>query len=125
MITILLISDEETGLADLESGLKSCDETEALRANSPQKALDLITGKAIDLAVVDENVLGMSGIELTKKLVSVNPMANYTVVSRLSPKDFHERSEGLGVLMQLPVKPDANDGKTLLGCLRGVLNLTQ
>jgi len=125
MITILLISNEVDALAGLESGLRQYSEIEILRADSSQDAIDTIAEKEIDLVVVDENLTGVPGTELTKKLVSANPMANYALVSSLSPKDFHEASEGLGVIMQLPVKPGRNQADTLMDCLKKVLSLTQ
>lgn len=124
MITILLISTEKDTLSDFESGLKQYNQVETLRADSSRKALDMIADSNIDLAVVDENIMGMPGSEFTKKLLSVNPMTNYALISSLSARDFHEASEGLGVLMQLPVKPDKHQAKKLIDSLKKVLSLT-
>lgn len=124
MITILLISTEKDTLSDFESGLKQHNQVETLRADSSRKALDMIADNNIDLAVVDENIMGMPGSEFTKKLLSVNPMTNYALISSLSARDFHEASEGLGVLMQLPVKPDKHQAKKLIDSLKKVLSLT-
>ncbi|MBC8246600.1 MAG: hypothetical protein H8E81_03365 [Deltaproteobacteria bacterium] len=84
----------------------------------------MISEKSFDLAVADENIAGASGLEFAEKLVSVNPMINCAVVSPLSSKDFHEASEGLGVLMQLPVRPDEKQAQMLIKRLKKVLNLT-
>jgi len=45
-------------------------------------------------------------------------------VSSLSGDDFHEASEGLGVLARLPVRPDAGEGQKMLDLLESILKLT-
>jgi len=124
MISILLVSTENDTLSGLASCLKRYNEIEIFRAASCQTAFDMISEKSFELAVADENIAGASGLEFAEKLVSVNPMINCAVVSPLSSKDFHEASEGLGVLMQLPVRPDEKQAEMLIKCLKKVLNLT-
>jgi len=125
MISILLISKEDGVFASLRSGLKRYDKIELCQTDTSGKALDMISGEVIDLVVADEEIADMTGIEFAKKLVSVNPMINCAVVSPLSPKEFHEASEGLGILAQLPVRPDEKQATILLDRLKGVLGLTQ
>ncbi len=45
-------------------------------------------------------------------------------ISSLSSKDYHEESEGLGVLMQIPVNPGSEDGEKVLVYLNKILKLT-
>ncbi len=123
MITILLISESNDSLSGLASGLRQYNEIEIVRAESCQKAFDMISGKTFDLAVVDENIAGMTGLEFAQKMVTVDPITNCAVVSPLSSKDFHEASEGLGVLMQLPIRPDEKQAEALLKRLKEVVNL--
>ena len=77
----------------------------------------------VDLVVVNENIGDMTGIEFMKKLLPINPMINSAAVSPLSPEEFHEASEGLGVLMQLPVSPGKLDAENLLQRLNDLRNL--
>ncbi len=125
MISILLISKEDGVFVGLKSGLKQYDEVEFYRVYTSNKALDIISGEGIDLVVADEEIADMTGIEFAKKLVSVNPMISCALLSPLSPKGFHEATEGLGILAQLPVRPDEKQAKILLDRLKGVLGLTQ
>jgi hypothetical protein len=46
------------------------------------------------------------------------------MVSSLSQKDFHEASEGLGLLMQLPVRPKKAHAEDLVKHLRSIQDLT-
>jgi hypothetical protein len=52
-------------------------------------------------------------------------MINCAAISSLSHKDFHEASEGLGVLMQLPESPGRDDAAKLLEHLKTILNFTK
>ena len=51
----------------------------------------------------------------------VNAMVNTAVVSPLSDEEFHEASEGLGILGRLPDHPGMSDSGELLHKLRTVL----
>jgi hypothetical protein len=63
----------------------------------------------------------MSGLEFIRKVVSKNPMINSAAISSLPPEDFHNASEGLGILMQLPWKPNEADAARLLRHLNKIL----
>ncbi len=123
MINIILITAENDALSDFESGLRQDKEIKIIQVNSCQKAFDLISEKVFDLAVADENIAGTPGLKFIEKLVSVNPLLNCALISSLGAKDFHEASEGLGVLMQLPLRPDQKHAEILLQKLKAVLNL--
>jgi hypothetical protein len=53
----------------------------------------------------------------------VNAMVNTAVISPLAEADFHEVSEGLGVLGRLPEEPGESDAYDLLGKLKRVLGV--
>ena len=44
-------------------------------------------------------------LSLVQKLLTVNALVNTAVVSPLSDEEFHEASEGLGILGRLPEEP--------------------
>ncbi len=85
----------------------------------------LLKGKLVDLVIVDEQLDDMSGIAFTKQLVKVNPLVNTAIVSTLTADEFHEATEGLGVLMQLPPQPTENDADALLAVLEKIGALMQ
>jgi len=85
----------------------------------------MLSNTPLDLVVVDEKLGDMTGIEFIETLVSVDPMINCAAVSPLPSDEFHENSEGLGILAQLPVQPGANDAENLLKLLDHLKNLLQ
>ena len=124
MLKLLLVSHAKDSLSALASALKEDSEVDLSWAESGKTALDILSGTAVDLVVTDENLGDMTGLEFADKLLFVNPMVNCSSVSSLSPKKFHEASEGLGVISQLPVQPGKEHAEELLKYLRQIKNLT-
>ena len=124
MIRILIAGNEKNRLSGLLKGLEQHEETEILSANSMEDAFDKISTPGIDLVIADENVYGNTGLAFVEKMVKLNPMINCAVVSSLSPKKFHEESEGLGVLMQLSVDAGEDQAILLINRLKKILNIT-
>lgn len=123
MVNILLLSDDVGNFAGLETGLKRYENTNCFRAETSQLALELISEKAIDLVIVDDTFADASGIDFVKQLVSENPMTNCALVSSLSEKAFHEATEGLGILMQLPRQPGEKQAQLLMDTLYKIIKM--
>lgn len=124
MIRILLTGRNKVSMSDLDAGLAGSD-VQLSRADSGSNGLSMISETAFDLVVTDENLGDMTGLEFIRKIVSKRPMVNCAAVSSLAPGDFHEASEGLGILMQLPVRPGKEHAVTLREHLKKILNTMQ
>jgi DNA-binding NtrC family response regulator len=81
---------------------------------SGQQVLDAVSEKQFDLLVADETLQDMSGLELIESVIMSQPMLNCAAVSSLSKEGYHEASEGLGVLMQLPSAPGREEADALM-----------
>jgi hypothetical protein len=73
--------------------------------------------------VVDESLGDMTGLELVHRLVAVNPVINCALVSPLAEAAYHEASEGLGILMRLPLQPGVSDGQRLMTHLNQIVGV--
>jgi CheY-like chemotaxis protein len=125
MLKILLVRRDADSLSSLSSALGGYKEVELETASSGEEALTLLSGRTADLVVADENLGDMTGIELSRRLVNVNPMINCAVVSSLSPEEFHEATEGLGIMSQLPEHSTAHDAEIVIStlkCIKGILD---
>ena len=120
MIKILLAGREQESLSALESGLAE-SEVQMAWSDSGRKGMSMIAENNFDLVITDEHLGDMTGIDFIRMVVSKQPMINSAVVSSLAPEDFHEASEGLGILMQLPVKPGQGYAEKLLDHLNQIL----
>ncbi len=124
MIRILIASPDKNFLADLKAGMEE-DDVQIKCAESCDTVLSKVKEEKFDLIIADEELSDLKGLECIEKLTISNPLLNCAAVSSLPADDFHEVSEGLGVLMQLPVKPGRDDAKKLFGHLIHILNLTK
>lgn len=114
MIRLLFVTPARDSFAGLASALERRDGVELFWAQSGGKALDRVADTLFDLVVTDEFLGDMTGLELAERMLSVNPMIYCAAVSTLSSKQFHEASEGLGLLAQLPAVPDKEQAEALL-----------
>lgn len=123
-IKILLVSQDKASLSAFKAGLEE-NRVQTAWAESGSNALDKIAEKIFDLVVTDENLGDMTGLEFIGKVISKKPMVNCAAVTSLLPADFHEASEGLGILMPLPVRPGQEQAEQLLSHLKTILNLEE
>ena len=123
MLRILLVSPDKDAFSELSSALAQHDDVDLSWAECGATALRNISEITVDLIITDEKLGDMTGLAFAGKLLAVNPMINCAILSCLSPKKFHEASEGLGLMAQLPVKPGKAQAEALLQQLKEIKNL--
>ncbi len=123
MTQLLLVTPDQANFSELSAEIEKQGASVSWAA-SGRRALEMLADTTVDLVLTDESLGDMSGLEFVAQLVAINPMTNCAAVSSLSPKAYHEASEGLGILMQLPPEPGAADGQRLLTHLNQILGLT-
>jgi CheY-like chemotaxis protein len=114
MIRLLFVTPSKDSLAGWASALERNKEVESSWAESGGKALDMVGDTPFDLVVTDEFLGDMTGLQLAERMLSVNPMIHCVALSSLSSEEFHEASEGLGLLAQLSAVPDKDQAEELL-----------
>lgn len=118
---IVVATKRPARLQDFIDELRRTPGTDVAVMAEEEDVLDVAKSKWLRLAVVD----GAQGdgfcLELVRKILRINAMVNTAVLSALSEEDFHERSEGLGVLSQVSAQPGRADAALLREKLRGVL----
>lgn len=115
MLSIVLAGRDHDPLASFAAGLWENDRVEVTHVDSAAGALKYAGKEKVDVMVVGEELADMAQVEFIVKLVRLRPAINIAMVSALSPEAFHETTEGLGVLMQLPPIPSREDAAALLG----------
>ena len=122
LVTVLLASQDKSALSSFKAALEE-NQVQTAWAESGGNAIARIAEGSFDLVVTDENLGDMTGLEFIEKVISIKPMVNCAAVTSLLPADFHEASEGLGILMPLPVSPGQAQAEKLLSRLKTILNL--
>ncbi|MBM9614231.1 hypothetical protein JWJ90_08000 [Desulfobulbus rhabdoformis] len=122
-MTIVFIAKDFSRFSVLVDRLKQEQDVELVPVATGAAGLEKLTNKPLDLVIVDEQLDDMSGIEFVKQFVNVNPLANTAILGSLPDGEFHEVTEGLGVLMQLPPQPGKQDAENLLAVLAKISGL--
>jgi len=121
MLRIVLATDRLEAIQAFVEALSSNPEVRLQHVTSGAEVLEAVSVSAPHLVIIDSGLANTEPLELVKKLLMVNAMMNMAVVSPLSEAEFHEASEGLGVLGRLPKEPGESDAADLLHRLKKVL----
>ncbi len=123
MWRIVLATPRPAALQAFTAGLASGPEVDLKQVSSGAEALEAVRTSAPHLVIIDADLPDTTPLDLVQKLLLVNAMVNTAVVSPLAEAEFHEASEGLGVLGRLPNEPGERDAADLLAKLRKVLGV--
>ena len=118
MIKVIIVSPQQEHFSEFTSVCVKTPEVDVKQAESGASVLKMASDAPVDLVVTDEVLNDMTGLELAARLVKLNPMINCACVSPLAPDAFHEASEGLGLMPQLPPMPGKEEAETLLSTIK-------
>jgi CheY-like chemotaxis protein len=124
MLEILLATPQQDRFQVLQSELTHLHPTHFSHAPDGRAAMEQVRSATVDLVIVDEDLGDMSGLELVRELLGVNALINTVLVSTESPGDFHEHTEGLGILMPLPKSCGKAEAARLIERIKGLGMLT-
>lgn len=116
---VAIVTDRRNALQELAQGLGGNVEW----LEKAEGVLAQARGASWQLVVVDGLAAGMAYKKFLNDLVMVNAMLNTVVITDMRDEDFHEDSEGLGVLCALPASPGREDGVRVMNKLCTVLGL--
>ena len=120
----ITIATEDTGRFQTLAGhLKSKPDIELEWTQTLETTLDNIESRKPQLVIVDDSLSGVSGIDVVRKIIGVNPMINTAVATDMPDEEFHDASEGLGILAHLPLSPGVEDSEALLSSLKQIMGL--
>lgn len=117
---IMIASPRRDELQDFIKGLEAEPDINASRVYSAEDALVFLGTDAPDLVVIDEALTDMKPFALVTELLKANAMVNTAVITSLKGEEFHEQSEGLGVLLGLASPPGRDEAAALVAKLRSL-----
>jgi DNA-binding NarL/FixJ family response regulator len=121
MLHLIFATNRPEARQAFSAALSSDPQVRLRQVASGTAALEAAGSSPLHLVIIDAGLPDMAPLELVQKLLLVNAMVNTAVVSPLPEEEFHEMSEGLGVLSQLPNDPGRSDAIELMRKLRMVL----
>jgi len=121
MLRIVLATNRLEAMPAFVEALSSNPEVDLQHVVSGAEALETARASAPHLVIIDTGLADCAPLELARNLLRVNAMVNTVVASPLTEEEFHEASEGLGVLGRLPQEPGESDAAEVLHRLNKVL----
>jgi DNA-binding response OmpR family regulator len=118
MLNIILVSTRQNTLNSFINALQSDQDVSLDLQDSPAAVLDQVRQQAPHLVIIDDHLEKMVPQDLAMELLQVNALVNIVMISNMGEEDFHEATEGLGLLPRIPSPPGAEDAPVLLGRLR-------
>jgi DNA-binding response OmpR family regulator len=123
MLRILLVTTHREATDPFVSALSSDPEVRLDLVGSRSEVLGRSGADSPHLVILDAELPDLRPMSFIAELLMANAMINTAVISPLSEEEFHEASEGLGVLARLPLAPDKEDAEELLRKLRKIVGL--
>ena len=105
---ILLLDDEELQLIRLEKEVRKVvsEDDEIFSYQNPLKALDEMKGKNLDIAFLDIEMGKLSGLELCRTLLEINPRTNVVFLTAYSDYAVDAWNTGASGFMLKPITPE-------------------
>ena len=111
---IALVDDEEMILTSLRSFLLLETDYEVLTYNGPEKALDEVRRKPIDLIISDYLMPGMNGIQFLLEVKKIHPFATRVLLTGYADKENAIKAINEVGLYQYVEKPWENEDLKLV-----------
>jgi DNA-binding response OmpR family regulator len=123
MLNIILASVRPESMAGFIQTLASDKGIHLKKVSSGDETLNAVRAAAPHLVIIDSKLPDSDPISLVQQLLMLNAFVNTAVITPLSKEEFHEKSEGLGILSQIPLEPGSSEALVLLQKLRQILGL--
>jgi DNA-binding NtrC family response regulator len=120
MRNVLIVTHHRAPFENATAALAGDGKLRVDWADSLQSAVAALKARRPDLLIVDQRIGERSGLDLCREVMRVDAFVNMAAVSDMEESDFHEASEGLGLIGRLPSRPTATDFEKLLALLAGI-----
>lgn len=115
---ILAVTERSVELAEFLNTLQEQAAMDVVVATSGKAAMERMRSEQPSFVVLDRMVPDMEPFQLAMEILSVSAMTNMAAITNLSGKEFHEASEGLGMLCAVPPEPRAEDASQVADVFR-------
>ncbi len=120
MSSIVLVSKDAQVFSEFAPALQQRDGVTFTQVSSGEQLLAMAGKTKVDAVVLGEELADSSGLKFSETLMKKHPLVNCAIVSTLPPDQFHEETEGLGIFMQLPPQPKAEDASKMFELLESI-----
>lgn len=123
MPQVLLVANRPDAFEELAQALQDKGILDISWAHDEETALDKAAADKPALVIVDDYIGKATGLEWIQRLMGVNAFIQTAAVSSMTHETFHEASEGLGIMAQLPPRPGKEEAERILQMLKGLAGM--
>jgi len=118
MYTLLLVSPRMGDLSDFTATISAQPDITLYQVDSGEDALRMFREQNPHLVIIDQEIRDKNPLDLVMKLLAVNAMINTTMITSMDAEEWHNKSEGLGMMPPIPDPPTEKDALALLEAFR-------
>jgi len=115
-MNIFLVSNNHAKWSDFNTEITNSG-AQIHKMDSLENAQENMKKQAPSLIILDLDMEGKAMRDAVISLLTINASVHSVVVSSMGAEEFHEFTEGLGILMSLPVTPTVENAKDVLSVL--------
>jgi len=120
LIEIVIVTTATAKFEALEKQLESNPKVHIGWAKTCDAAIKIASAETPSLMIIDAQLDDKSSLDLAREVIVVNAGIHMALVSSLSADEFHNASEGLGILAQLPPNPGISEAALLLSLIETI-----
>lgn len=125
VLTILILTNNRLKLELFAEQLQKIKQVEIHWALSFQSAQEFLRQKNIDVLVVEDLASDNDVIDFVYGTLKATPFLNVAMISDDSHEKFHEKTEGMGIFMQLPREPCEVEATEMIEKLQSIQTLLE
>jgi len=120
MSNIVLVGKDLSAFGAFITELSGQKDVDVVEVASGSELLAMVDSEKVDVVVLAEELGDGTAMSFASGLIKKQPLINCAMMSNLDPEDFHEETEGLGIFMQLPICPGAEEAVNMLKYLKSI-----
>ncbi len=105
-------------LSDFTATISAQPDITLYQVDSGEDALRMFREQNPHLVIIDQEIRDKNPLDLVMKLLAVNAMINTTMITSMDAEEWHNKSEGLGMMPPIPDPPTEKDALALLEAFR-------
>ncbi|HEB70190.1 MAG TPA: response regulator [Desulfobulbus sp.] len=118
MYTLLLVSSRMGDLSDFTATISAPPDITLHQVDSRKDALRMVREQNPHLVIIDQEIRDNNPLELVMELLAVNAMINTAMITSMDADEWHEKSEGLGMMPPISDSPTEKEALALLEAFR-------
>ncbi len=124
MYTLLLVSPRMGDLSDFTATISAQPDITLHQVHSREDALRMVREQTPHLVIIDQEITDKKPLDLVMELLAINAMINTAMITSMAAGEWHEKSEGLGMMPPISDPPTEKDALALLEAFREMPGLS-